>query len=91
MRNRSTIWLFAVLVFVLPLAGYAVMNWYENRMRVLPILGPVTDSAGSRMEHTISNFVMEDQDGQTVTTADWKNRIIVADFFFTHCPAVCPN
>ncbi len=91
MRSRSTIWLFAVLVFVLPFAGYAVMNWYENRMQVLPILGPATDTAGSRIEHTISDFVMKDQDGQTVTTADWKNRIVVANFFFTHCPAVCPK
>lgn len=91
MKSKSTIRLFVILVFVLPAAAYAIMNWYENKVQQLPVLGPVMDSAGKSIAHTISDFSMTNQDGLTVSAADWKNKIVVADFFFTHCPAVCPK
>lgn len=80
-----------ILVFVLPVAAYAIMNWYENKVEPLPVFGPVINSGGKSIAHTISDFSMTNQDGLTVSTADWKNKIIVANFFFTHCPAVCPK
>ncbi|MFT6323678.1 MAG: protein SCO1/2 [Halieaceae bacterium] len=30
------------------------------------------------------------QDSQLITAADFKNKIYVVDFFFTHCPTICP-
>lgn len=92
MRNRTTIWLFVILVFIIPVLGFTVMNWYANRVEPLPVLGPVTtDISGNKILHTISDFIMTNQEGQNVSTADWKNKIIVIDFFFTHCPIVCPK
>jgi protein SCO1 len=40
--------------------------------------------------HTISDFSFTNQNGKTITQADYKDKIYVADFFFTTCPSICP-
>lgn len=40
--------------------------------------------------HTIANFKLVNQNGDTITQKDYKNKIYVADFFFTTCPTICP-
>lgn len=40
--------------------------------------------------HTIAPFSMINQNGETITAADYDNAIYVADFFFTTCPSICP-
>jgi protein SCO1 len=79
-----------VLVFIIPVLAYAAMNWYERRFQELPVMGPVTTTNGATWYHTIADFSLANQDGQYISTADWKGKIIVADFFFTHCPTICP-
>jgi Uncharacterized protein SCO1/SenC/PrrC, involved in biogenesis of respiratory and photosynthetic systems len=41
--------------------------------------------------HTIPDFQFTDQDGNTVTNETFRNKIYVANFFFTLCPSVCPK
>ena len=41
--------------------------------------------------HTIDAFSLTDQEGRTVTNEDFKNKIYIADFFFTTCPGICPE
>jgi protein SCO1 len=41
--------------------------------------------------YTIPDFSFTNQYGQTITQNDLKGRIFVADFFFTHCPSICPK
>jgi len=41
--------------------------------------------------HTIASFEFTNQDGNVVTGSDYKNKIYVADFFFTICPGICPK
>ncbi len=43
-----------------------------------------------KKHHTIAPFSMLNQNGETVTDLDYKDRIYVADFFFTTCPSICP-
>ncbi|HKJ07233.1 MAG TPA: SCO family protein, partial [Flavobacteriaceae bacterium] len=43
-----------------------------------------------RRNHTISNFTLINQNGDTITYADYENKIYVADFFFTRCTTICP-
>lgn len=38
----------------------------------------------------IDDFEVVDQDSQIITAADFKDKIYVVDFFFTHCPTICP-
>ncbi|MGB1411451.1 MAG: SCO family protein [Flavobacteriaceae bacterium] len=40
--------------------------------------------------HRIKDFALINQDGDTVTQDTFKNRIYVADFFFTTCATICP-
>ncbi len=43
-----------------------------------------------RKYHTIADFSLTNQNGETVTQADYADKIYVADFFFTTCPTICP-
>ncbi|WP_190810648.1 SCO family protein [Flagellimonas sp. S3867] len=40
--------------------------------------------------HTISNFELTNQNGEKITQENYKDKIYVADFFFTTCPTICP-
>jgi protein SCO1 len=84
MKKKSTIWSFAILVFALPAIAYALVSWYEKKVEALPVLGKTK-------EHRIADFNLTNQDKQIVTIAKWDKKIVVANFFFTHCPVVCPK
>jgi protein SCO1/2 len=40
--------------------------------------------------HTIADFKLLNQNGQTITQEDYRDKIYVADFIFTRCPSICP-
>lgn len=40
--------------------------------------------------HRIADFKFTNQNGKTITQDDYKNKIYVAEFFFTTCPTICP-
>ncbi len=40
--------------------------------------------------HTIANFSLTNQNGKTITQDTYKDKIYVADFFFTTCQTICP-
>ncbi|MFK8060931.1 MAG: SCO family protein [Polaribacter sp.] len=39
--------------------------------------------------HTIANFSLINQNGEIITNKNYKNKIYVADFFFTTCNNIC--
>jgi protein SCO1/2 len=39
--------------------------------------------------HTIANFELINQNGEIITQNDYKNKIYIADFFFTRCTNIC--
>lgn len=41
-------------------------------------------------DHKVSDFTLTNQNGQTITQDDYKNKIYVTDFFFTNCTTICP-
>lgn len=47
----------------------------------------ITDS----VFRTIPAFKLLNQDSTVVTEQDFKDKIYVADFFFTSCPTICPT
>ena len=83
MRKNYSIWIFVAAVVILPMGVFALVKWYETSFTKLPIMG------GSG--HVIEDFTMINHHGSTTSTTDWKNKIVVTDFFFTHCPSVCPK
>lgn len=40
--------------------------------------------------HTIADFSLVNQNGDTITERDYKDKIYIADFFFTTCLTICP-
>lgn len=60
-----------------------------------PKIGPVKLADGSiindTLYHRIPPFRLIDQDGDTVNQSIVKDKIYVADFFFTRCGTICPK
>ena len=69
-----------------------------NIDKPLPIYQPVNfepklvDSTIQHVKkyHTVSNFNLINQNGDTITQENYNNKIYVADFFFTTCQSICP-
>jgi len=40
--------------------------------------------------HRLSDFTLTNQLGKNVSWKDMTGKIVIADFFFTHCPTICP-
>lgn len=40
--------------------------------------------------HTIADYTLTNQNGKTITQEDYRDKIYIADFFFTTCPTICP-
>lgn len=58
----------------------------------LPILGERDISpAGDTVYPTIPDFSFIDQDSQVVNNATFAGKAYVVDFFFIHCPTICPK
>ena len=43
-----------------------------------------------RRNHKVAEFKLINQNGDTITQNDYKDKIYVADFFFTRCMTICP-
>jgi protein SCO1 len=63
-----------------------------DQPRILPTLGNRTlDAKGDTLYPTIRDFSFINQDGQKVDNQTFKDNIYIVDFFFIHCPTICPK
>jgi len=66
--------------------------------KVLPIYQPTQVSTElvdrtiqhKKKYHKIADFSLINQNGETITQENYKDKIYVADFFFTTCKTICP-
>lgn len=56
----------------------------------LPVFGERTVNNQDTVYHTIARFQFTDQDSVPVTNETFKDKIYIADFFFTTCRTICP-
>lgn len=91
MKKKSTIWVFVILVFLVPFVGYAGYILYEKKFQKLPVYGKESLINGKKVDHEIQAFELINQDGKISNINEWNNKIVVVDFFFTHCPSICPK
>ncbi|MDT0620756.1 SCO family protein [Croceitalea vernalis] len=76
---------------------YFIYNALKPQER-LPIYQPnmvnpeLVDSTlhDTKKYHTIADFMLTNQNGETITEQSYENSIYIADFFFTTCPSICP-
>lgn len=81
--NKYSLWM------LLLIAGLAACNGEEKR--TLPILGERDVVNGDTIYPTVPDFAFVNQDSQLVTNATFAGKIYVVDFFFIHCPTICPK
>ena len=87
---------FKTIVFLFTLVF--VLSCNKKQDKPLPIYNPanfnpklVDKSLQNKSEyHTVSDFSLINQNGETITQEDYKNKIYIADFFFTRCETICP-
>ena len=95
---KNSLLAFATILLLGIVAVYFITKEQEKR-RILPVINPngvnkaLVDSSLQQngIGHTISNFTLINQNGDTVTEAIIKDKIVIADFFFTSCPSICPK
>ncbi len=76
---------------------YLIYNALQPKKR-LPIYQPnmvnaeLVDSSLQHVKkyHRIADFSLLNQNGDTITQENYRDKIYVADFFFTTCPTICP-
>ena len=89
------------ITFILAIIACTLIYFYYTSTlsnKVLPIYNPsnfnpeLVDKSlqNSSENHTVSGFKLINQNGETITQDDYKDKIYVADFFFTRCGSICP-
>ncbi len=81
MRNKS-IRLFLVTILVVPLVSMTIFDFLESNYKKLPVF---------KRTHQPQHFLFINQEGVVKDDSAWVGKIVVANFFFTHCPVVCPK
>ena len=89
---------FAVVMLVLSAIIITAIYSVLKPAPKLPIYQPnmvnaeLVDSTKQHIKkyHTIADFSLLNQNGETITQKDYENKIYIADFFFTTCPTICP-
>lgn len=87
-------------IVMLALSGVIVYLFYNalQPKKMLPVYQPsmvdksLVDSTlhYTKKYHKIGDFSLVNQNGDTITQNNYKDKIYVADFFFTTCPTICP-
>lgn len=77
-----------VVVFVL--IGLWLAGCIEQKEQKLLIYGEREFVNGDTVYHKIANFSFVDQDSNVITNETFRDKIYVADFFFTSCRTICP-
>lgn len=98
MRKSSILALCLAVLF--PVVCYFIVKGFSDNAVVMPkryyydtVLTKITDGKTSTdtVWHTLPDVPLVNQLGDTVVLSDVPNKVIVANFFFTRCPTICPR
>lgn len=89
-----------LIAILLPLIGYWMVKYYSKDAVHMPH-HYFYDSVGTKQVrgktvndtawHKVKNISLINQLGKKVSLDDLHGKILVIDFFFTHCPTICPG
>lgn len=97
--NKRSMTIMCIVIFV-PIICYFIIKYYSEKNLVMPghyiadTLMAVTVDGKQEVDtvwHVIPQFTLTNQLGEQVSLSDLDNKIVVVDFFFTHCPSFCPT
>lgn len=87
------------LAVLLPTVSYLLVKRFSESAILMPpryfadsVINKVVGgkSTTDTVWHKVSNITLSNQLGEQVSLEDLKGKIIIADFFFTRCPSICP-
>mgnify|MGYP000922942217 FL=1 len=89
---------FAVVFLIISIIIISIIYNTLNVYQPLPVYQPamvnyeLVDSTiqYQKKYHKIADFNLINQNGKIITQEDYKDKIYVADFFFTTCQTICP-
>lgn len=85
---------------LLPVVSYFIVKYASEDAVHMPrrfyadtVINKVVDgkTVTDTVWHQVDNITLTNQLGDQVSLNDIKGSIIVADFFFTRCPSICPT
>ena len=88
------------IAILLPLVSYFLVKYYSDDAVIMParfyadsVITKITDGKETTDTawHKVDNISLTNQMGRQVSLSDLKDKVIVADFFFTKCPSICPT
>ncbi|HKO82771.1 MAG TPA: SCO family protein [Chitinophagaceae bacterium] len=97
--NKKAIYALLIAV-VIPVLCYFVVKTYSDSAITMPrhylADSTITKTVkGKKVEdtawHKLPDFSLTNQQGEKVSWEGLKGKVVVADFFFTHCPTICPR
>jgi len=87
------------IAILLPVVSYLVLKHYSDDASIMP-RRYYDDSVITKMVngketsdtawHRVRNITLTNQLGNTVSLDSLHGKVIIADFFFTRCPSICP-
>ena len=83
MKSSRIIYFFVIAVIIIPFTVFGITRWVASHYKRLPVLGP--------QNHLVGEFSFRDQRDEEVSQKNWSGKIIVANYFFTSCPSICPR
>lgn len=97
--KKTAVWALC-LAILLPVGSYLVVKHYSATAIEMPrryyydsIITKVVDGKEviDTVWHKVAAVTLSNQLGAAVSPDDLKGKVIVADFFFTRCPTICPT
>jgi len=93
-KSKSTL----IFLFFFTLIFIPILYFLVKPKTKLPVYNPIdvnprlVDDSVKHIskDHKVADFVLTNQNGKIITEADFKDKIYVADFFFTRCQTICP-
>lgn len=97
--SKKSIFALACVV-ILPVLSYFLVRFYSAAAIEMPrrfypdsVVSKIVNGKQQTdtVWHRVKNITLTNQLGKSVSLDDIRGKIIVADFFFTRCPSICPR
>lgn len=89
-----------MLALLVPLVAYFIVKNQSDHAIVMPrhyysdtvlMVTKKGKQVADTVWHKLTDFSLINQENKTITWDSLKGKIVIADFFFTRCPTICPS
>lgn len=95
-KNKSYIWVsLIILIFGILVIPEIVKRFNDGKVvegaRLDNVASPVVEDGKLFTVGKVPDFSLTNQNGKTITNADYAGKVYVLEFFFSTCPTICPK